>query len=489
VRLYAGGGDITALTLFSPKATRIAAFRDVSDVSFYIQNTFRTDISLVAAGRNIIPYNANTNLRTIADDLARGNFVSADSAKNTATGTPVKALQGDIQINGPGVLQVLAGRDIDLGTGPNFADGTGSGITSIGNRRNLFLPFDGSDLIILSGVPGTNGGAALGLTGSILDFTGFSNEYLTGASINSAYLKRAGLPQSAAELTPEQRAIVSLEEFYRELRESGRESLETGSYDRGFSAISTLLGSFSPKNGNIFTRGRDLRSSTGGAITVFAPGGGVTLAADVIGNPLTPPGIVTEYGGSISIFTDGDVDLGRGRIFTLRGGDITIWSSTGDIAAGTAPKNEITAPPTRIVFDSTSADVQTDPGGLATGGGIGVLASIAGVVAGDVDLIAPAGVVDAGDAGIRATGNLNIAATAVLNAGNINVGGSSSGVPTSAPAAAPNIGGLTAGSSTSAASSSAAQSVANQARTNTDAGAEEPSIIVVEVLGYGGDDE
>jgi hypothetical protein len=56
-------------------------------------------------------------------------------------------------------------------------------------------------------------------------------------------------------------------------------------------------------------------------------------------------------------------------------------------------------------------------------GGIGVLAAVEEVEAGNVDLIAPQGVVDAGDAGIRVTGNLNIAATTVLNAGNIQTGG------------------------------------------------------------------
>jgi hypothetical protein len=130
------------------------------------------------------------------------------------------------------------------------------------------------------------------------------------------------------------------------------------------------------------------------------------MASDIFGSPLTPPGIVTEFGGAVSLFTDGSVDIGQARIFTLRGGDVIIWSSTGDIAAGTAPKTVVTAPPTRVVLDATSADVKTDLGGLATGGGIGVLAAVEGVEAGNVDLIAPQGVVDAGElhaSALRAT--------------------------------------------------------------------------------------
>ncbi len=66
-------------------------------------------------------------------------------------------------------------------------------------------------------------------------------------------------------------------------------------------------------------------------------------------------------------------------------------------------------------------DVKNDLAGLATGGGIGVLATLAGLMPGDVDLIAPGGAIDAGDAGIRSAGNLNVAATTLLNSDNIAV--------------------------------------------------------------------
>jgi hypothetical protein len=210
------------------------------------------------------------------------------------------------------------------------------------------------------------------------------------------------------------------------------------------------------------------------------------MASDIFGNPLTPPGIVTEYGGAVSILTEGNVDIGQARIFTLRGGDLTIWSSSGDIAAGNAPKTVVTAPPTRVLIDATSADIQTDLGGLATGGGIGVLAAVENVEPGAVNLIAPEGTVDAGDAGIRATGNIKIAAAAVVNADNISAGGTSSGVPTSAAVSAPNIGGLTSGASSSAAASSAASQVAQQGAPQEKAEEDTPSLITVEVLGYGG---
>jgi hypothetical protein len=53
----------------------------------------------------------------------------------------------DIQISGPGALEVAAGRNPDLGSGANNADGTGEGLTSIGNGRNPFLTFEGASII------------------------------------------------------------------------------------------------------------------------------------------------------------------------------------------------------------------------------------------------------------------------------------------------------------------------------------------------------
>jgi hypothetical protein len=275
-------------------------------------------------------------------------------------------------------------------------------------------------------------------------------------------------------------------ELFHQLKQVGKDAALTGNYDAGYAAVESIFGK-SPSPGTIFTRARDLRTTSGGLIIAAAPGGGITMASDIFGNPLTPPGIVTEYGGEVSLLTGGNIDIGRARIFTLRGGDLTIWSSRGDIAAGTAAKTVVTAPPTRVLIDAISAEIETDLGGLATGGGIGVLASVAGVEPGAVTLLAPRGTVDAGDAGIRATGNITIAAAQVRNADNIAAGGASVGVPAAPAAAAPNVGGLSSASSSSAATSQAASDVTRQAQSGPAAEQQMvPSNITVEVLGYGG---
>jgi hypothetical protein len=486
VRLYATGGDITGLTLFSPKVTRIMAQRDITDIAFYLQNVSASDVTLVSAGRDIIPFNDNAAVRALANDLAIGNTVG-DILRSTAAGTSTSAVAGDIQINGSGVLEVLSGRNLDLGTGANFTDGTGVGITSIGNTRNPNLPFSGADLIALAGVSAAEGiGPADGLSGSTLDIDGFIAKYMEEEKVpDSAYLKKRGVKRKLSALNKEERAIVALEKFYKVLRDTGRNAAKKGNYKRGEGAVLTMFGKHKPV-GEILTRAREIRTTSGGAISLGVPGGGITMANAIFGNPLTPPGIVTEYGGAISTFTDGDVSIGQARIFTLRGGDIVMWSSNGNIAAGTSAKTVVTAPPTRVLIDITSADVQTDLGGLATGGGIGVLAAVEGVKAGSVDLIAPKGYVDAGDAGIQATGNLNIAAQVVLNPGQISAGGDIAGA---APAgvSAPSVGAVTSASNSSAAAGATMAGAENRQTAAEEKPAEEPlSTITVEVIGYGG---
>ena len=472
VRIYAAGGDISGLTLYSGKFSRVVAWQDITDIAFYLQNSRDLDHSVVSAGRDIIAYNANSALRTQVNSA--GNLLANQEGP----------LAGDIQIAGPGSLQVLAGRHLDLGTGGQNANGTGAGIVSIGNARNPFLPTAGANLIVGAGL----GRAAVSLFASSLAIV----DFLRNQGATGSYLAELGV-SNVESLPEEEQARVALGVFYLMLRDAGRAAAGADSplsgYADGFRAIEELFGG-TRSVGNLLLRSRDVRTKSGGDIQMFAPGGGLEMASTQgTGSSLIPPGVVTESGGSVRIFTHNSVSIGIGRIFTLRGGDIVIWSSTGDIAAGSSSKTVQSAPPTRVLIDPQSGLVETDLAGLATGGGIGVLATVAGVAPGNVDLIAPEGVVDAGDAGIQSSGNLIIAATAVVNAGNISAGGAAGGAasaPAPAAAAAPAV---SAPTSPTAANNQAAESMASQSAAQAEESEAAPSVYAVEVLGYGGSEE
>ena len=489
VRLYASTGDISGFTLFSGKETRVIAGTDISDVSLYLQNLNAGDISIVAAGRDILPYDPNSPLQTLA------NAVNAQQENYM-----VQA--GDIQIGGPGTLEVLAGRNITLGDGPDNGDGTGLGITSIGNQRDPYLASSpGANIISGAGIGVSTSSTNDGLSNSTINFTdsnhtGFIDEFLNptyGGSNATTYLPEVGaalgLPGDSSDqaiwtafeaLTPEQQDVQALNVFYQVLSDSGIQHNSTsspnaGTYALGMSAISALFPG-SAWNGSINVSSREIKTENGGGINLFAPGGSLSLGSDTT-KPSADQGVLTDEGGAINIYTSNDVDLGVSRIFTLRGGNVTIWSALGNIDAGASSKTVQAAPPTRVIVDPQTGNVQTDLAGLATGGGIGVLESKASVTPSNVYLIAPVGTVNAGDAGIRVSGNLVIAALHIVNAANISVGGSSSGVPTSASV---NVSGLIGASSVAGASNQAAQNLSN-----TGNGAN----ITVQVIGYGGDDD
>jgi filamentous hemagglutinin len=482
VELYAASGDISDLALYSPTETRVIAGGDISDIALYLQNDAANSVSVVSAGGDITAYDPSSSAR--------------EAAQGADTLFQDNAYPGDIQIAGPGTLEVLAGGDLELGgQGPGGpTNTTGDGIASMGNTLNPALPFAGADIIAAAGI-----GGSLGLSDSELDFPAFISQFIE-SPVGTGYLGElsqvtpsapAGLDAASySKLPASEQDLLALDVFFLALRDAGRDhnnpaSAGSGNYNAGLAAIAALFPR-AKHEGDIDVTSRDIVTESRGNISLLAPSGQVTVGLNSSGGgDVTNLGIVTQDGGNISIFSSGDVNVGTSRIFTLRGGNEIIWSSNGNIDSGASSKTVQSAPPTRVLVDPQSANVKTDLAGLATGGGIGVLASVADVAAGNVDLIAPTGVVNAGEAGIRATGNLNIAAVQVLNAGNISVGGASSGLPP--PVAGPNIAGLAAASS--AAGSSIGSATSMPTPQNNSPANDSASIITVQVVGYGGGDD
>ena len=269
--------------------------------------------------------------------------------------------------------------------------------------------------------------------------------------------------------------------------------VQTGNVDLRLATIGTARGGavniIGP--GGDFIAGSVVRTSTQAAskssplssIGLFSAQTGnpaATLPVEIDSIPLGYEGVLTLRGGAVRSFTDGDFRLNQSRLFSVNGGDITMWSSNGDLNAGQGPKTASNFPPVSLRF-FPNANNEVDSVGSVSGAGIAALSPSVDTPASSVILLAPVGTVDAGDAGVRASGDVFVAAARVANADNFKVGGVSVGVPTTAVVAAP-----AAPPGANAATSAAAA----QARAQEAGAGDRRSIIRVDVLGYiGGNDE
>jgi filamentous hemagglutinin len=407
-RIYAKGGILSSdpLLFVLPKPVDAQAGGDLRDVSFKVQHADYA-ISSFQAGRDI---------RFTSPRNAQGNLVN---------------LTREIEVAGPGQVWVTTGRNLDLGAS--------EGIFTIGNTFNRALAEDGASISAFAGL------------GEAAHFDEFAQAYdplsAKYADALTAYMrKRAddsaldhdGAAAAYQALPNEQRREFLLRVFFGELRAAASKAARTGKsadYEPGFKAIETLFpgsgqGADSKYKGDLKLFFSKFHTVDGGDINLLAPGGLVNagLAVAFAGaKPASDLGIVAQREGAVNAFVDGDFLVNQSRVFAMDGGDITIWSSNGNIDAGRGAKSAIAAPPPRITFDEHgNLKVEFPP--VVSGSGIRTAASTA-AHPGDVYLAAPRGVVDAGEAGIGGN-NITIAATAVIGASNIDVGGTATGVPT-----------------------------------------------------------
>jgi len=536
VRIYALQGDVVngisapsgfqyrSLQLLPSKAALVYAGRDIVDLSFVGQQLRDADVTRIAAGRDIY------------DTPINATFNNAGSLPDPGAYQLVPALL----LGGPGSFLVEAGRNIGPLTSQKeiatvnglqlTGDDSYTGVNAVGNAINPYLPHESADINVLFGVSpgiavssfmasyvdGTTDGMNL-----LPDLVAFMERREAGMAVDTGYaqdkLTVSLTSAQARQLFGQQPDYVQrqfvTQAVFKILAQVGADynnasSPYYGQYARGYAAIDTLFpaaygytangagqGGVNGAAKTVDTGDLDIRSSTiqtqqGGNITILGPGGQALL-----GSASAPPVITNQSGqvvagpnsmgvlslekGDINLFTDRSVLLAQSRIFTEQGGDLVMWSSNGDINAGQGAKTTAEIPPPTYLC-TIDAWCRIDARGQVSGAGIATLQTVPGASVGNVYLIAPRGTVDAGDAGIRVSGNLFVAAAQVANADNIQVQGEKIGVPV---AASVNIGALNAASAAANAVTKAVDDVNKQQQ--DDARNKLPSVISVQVLGFG----
>ncbi len=516
-RIY-GGEDISVLSTALDKVAQLTlakpgvvqAGRDINNLGVDFQNIMPEDISQLLAGRDLI------------------------YQTNRSTSGTISPLAARINIGGPGGLEVVAGRNIDLGAS--------GGIVSVGDSVNPYLFNDtintGAKLTVIAGL-GSQGNSA-----RMPDYAAFFDKYLTldsngkpSQAVLDYYVflgtrasrevkaeleyqkqlnQKAG--SGAVDLTDETALIGQRKQklidafntenqsakarniFFNELRVSAVESTlakkDPKIVARGTDAAAILFptsvnGQAVSYEGDLNLYFSQIKTERGGDIELFVPGGllNVGLASSgEIKKTAAELGIITVRDGDVNAYVRGDISVNQSRIFTLGGSDILLWSDQANIDAGKGAKTASAAPPPKLVIKD--GKVSFDISGSVSGSGIAAPITRQDVKKGNAILAAPNGIVDASDAGIAISGDLLITATEVRGGDNIKVGGESSGVPKA------DSGGLSGAlnslntgdtsNATDTQTKSLLASAGEQDKALRDALANfRPSFITVEVVGFG----
>ncbi len=474
---------------------------EYSSGNLFLNNTAQS-ISVIQAGRDILSTYAYVGGPGLLDIQAGRNIYQASELNIAGTGQLLsfgafKSLGDDL----------IAGSAVNLSGGANIAvlAGVGAGLDTTAFADLYFNPANQANLSIPLTDPANKGKVQQVYTAQLV--TWLAENYGYTGDESGALAAFLALPVIDQD-------VFVRQVFFEELQASGAQESNPNSkfyksYARGRLAIDTLLpssgtettpgdpvgytGAITMYSGTVLTGENPITNPAGtaaatfdggiatlfgGSVQVIDPGGQATFGVPGGPAPGNNSGIVTYGSGDIDIYALSDVLLGQSRIFTTAGGNIVIWSSAGSINAGIGAKTTQTYNPPVLVYDDVG-DVTETPPAVSSGAGIATLQPLPGVPAGDVTLVAPLGAIDAGEAGIRVSGNLVLSAQRVIGTANITVKGSTQGAPTVSVAS---LGAVEAAGAAAGAATSAAQSQANRGSDTTEAA----SILEVEVISIGG---
>lgn len=474
-------GDIDGGIYFIPEQSRFSAGRDILDIRLNGQNLSAGDITRVQAGRDIkLSFNNNV-----------------------------------IGLSGPGRLEVIAGRNIDLG--PSV------GIETRGNLLNGVLADQGADILVQAGVG--EGPQYLDFYSAYFNETSeyrdvlisFLNEKFNNSSDVNAFLAKTS--EAQWNEIEEQFIPTLVETYFTELASVTDDNIAVS---EGFKAIDILfpeskfireeaydpdtlslklpseskeeyfnrLAGLSDYEGDLSLFFSKIYSLDGGDIDFLVPGGIVN--AGLASAPANAPdkdagelGVVAQSFGDIRTYSRGDFQVNQSRVSTLLGGGLIMWTSTGDIDAGNGAKTAISAPEPRITI-TDAGDIEVDFSNTVSGSGIRAISIDPNVEPGDVSLLAPNGSIIAGDAGIVIEGDLDFVGI-IPPTDNFFAGGVSVGESTDSSVSTPTVAGGDVAAAASQVAEDAAQDQESAFPLREAIPEEEPQLtfISVEVLGYG----
>lgn len=446
------GGDITNLALSLPEQAVIEADGSIADFYFRIQHNHDTDISVLSAGNAI--------------ELSPLPTIYSYLGDNQRTTYDIYLRRTGVELAGQGALMVSAGNDIDLGLS--------QGIRSVGNFFNSDLSGDGADIIMSSGydaqmlLADDQGGWQTGTVGTFFDElrdggTNYSAlkygernvegepvatdiEWVRG--LGDAYAQRL-LAYDAYENVPgdlrDELAAMYLDQISSEIiapvlvatnarDNASQEALASAGADYAADIVQGVDFRHVAQHGEINMTQSQVYTQQSGNIYIAAASDfnvGVTAFSEEKSNS----GVNTMKGGGINIFTEKDLNVDESRVMTWYGGDITLWSNSGNINAGKGSKTTVSVSDPVKKYDSATDSYYLEYTLPAVGSGIrlltydpdGTTGSRLAPAPGDGYFFAPKGEIDAGEAGIVGAGNILLAAAVLTNTQNIDIAGISIG--------------------------------------------------------------
>lgn len=388
------GRDIHDLNLDLPKPAEIEAQRDIRNLAYWGQNLKSDDVSWIAAGRDIVEVPRSKN----------ANYLFMNQA-------------------GPGYFLVQAGNSLDLGnsggiqsTGQRIGSNPANVATNPGldpGEDSFFGRVKGADVGVIAGYD---------LRLSKQEFSAFFAQ-LAGKGAEFSRLMATGKEE-------DKNAAASIkDEMLADVIDPLLSGKQTG--DGNISMTQSAMATNSGRD--------DLDILAAGKIDV----GTTLLSTGTAGSSVK--GLQTFGGGNINVFSQGTINVNESRVVTNFGGDIFLLSNHGDLNAGRGSKSAVSS--TQSGYSAVGGKLVQNYGAPGVGSGVRTLTydpdglgPMGAPKQGDAYLIAWEGVVDAGEAGISA-GDLYIAATKVLNGGNINFSNSGIGLPASG-STGPSLGAL-----------------------------------------------